>query len=82
MKPLLIVACDSRGRNFEDFERGIKGRDYDTCYISRLGARIQDLETDTLAKISRIHKKRLVIVKIAVGINNFTKKERNRFKEN
>ena len=81
MLPLTLIVTDSRGKNFAEFERNQDGRlhrGYDTEYLSIPGAKISDLAYPILAKLSDFRANYDVfIVKIAAGINNFTKKVYN-----
>ena len=47
----------------------------------RPGAKIEDLEAETLDRIGRVDSNHLIVVKIAAGINNFTNKSKNKYHE-
>ena len=68
-KPVLILAGDSRINGFDKFNY----EGFRTRFIIKRGALVEDLIDDTLEKV-RDYKdeNRDVIVKIAVGINEFT----------
>lgn len=86
MKPLCLIVCDSRGKNFErifnDYDCFVrKDLFYDVKFIAIRGARVQDLLEPTLSYISGIDHKIPILLKLAAGINNFTKKNKNRYNE-
>lgn len=74
MRFLLLVVGDSRCKLFEDFEISERNgrRSYDVHYCIKRGARIEDLIESAVNFLERIDSNRLVIVKVAAGINNLT----------
>lgn len=85
MKPLALVVADFRGRNFENIFRQdcFVGKDNFSSinFIAIPGARIQTLLEPTLSFLSRVDHSTTVLIKLAVGINNFTKKTKNSYNE-
>ena len=82
MRPLVIIAGDSRLKHFPH----IAGNDsanflYDQKIIFQPGAKIADISPILVDFIKSIETDRLVVVKIAIGINNLTKKRYNRHGE-
>ena len=76
MKCLAIVITDSRGKHFEDLDAEQDYRDYDTIYISRSGAKIQDLILPVQQNLYPINPNRPVVVKLAAGICDITDKSK------
>ena len=50
--------------------------------MAKPGAKARDIENSLVGTLNKIDKNRLVVVKLAVGVNNFTVKYKNRYGEN
>ena len=85
MKPTALIVTDSRGKHFNHLLRQDTFCDkelfHDIKVIAISGAQVNGIANLTLQFVNTVHCNRTLIVKIAVGINNFTKKYRNRWRE-
>lgn len=85
MRNFCILAADSRARWFRDidqtWQRDMFTVDHDSyipIYISIPGAKILDLLQPILTKLSELPTRSRILLKIAAGINNLTKKYHHR----
>ena len=82
MRPNLLVLTDSRGIKFQDTldkiarECGLKPEEqfHKINFVAVPGAKVNDLLLHATEYFSKVQSKRFVLVKVFVGINNFTKK--------
>jgi hypothetical protein len=68
-----IVACDSRGRDFNSFSE-IDGHGYINHVILRRGAKIKDLENELILRLDSIPRRDFCVVYIVAGICELTQK--------
>ena len=76
MRYLSIIATDSRGKNFQELDFEQNSRNYDTVYISKSGAKIEDLIAPVIQTLEPINPNRPVVLKLVAGICNITSKNR------
>ena len=77
MRPLVLVVSDSRGKKFGDLYQEFQdgGNRYEFDHICVRGAKINDLIEPTIERVKDEFSKRYIIIKLAAGINDLTKKE-------
>ena len=85
MRPTLLIVTDSRGKRFQDIYKDPrngqlfpnKDKFHKVKFIAIPGAKVLDLKGPAIDFVRGVNSKRTVIVKIAAGINEFTRKFRN-----